>query len=240
MAESEKVLIGGDSWGMGVWNDGADASYHTVHKGLEQLLLDEGYTVYNCSVSNSSNKDSISRLASLVNQRYETGDVVIWIQSDPTRDLRDTDMTDAVIDTGSVTGLIKRVLNENYTALSKIALEHGTIIHAVGGLCNLDVDLLRQYPLIDASVPSWVHLLVSDLYPEVNTRSVLGDVACNVKGLALSRMTDDLRRLVIDELYDLNETKHFYLNDMFAPDYRHPNLAGHEILFNELKKKILC
>ena len=240
MAESKKVLIGGDSWGAGVWNDGADGGYRVVHKGLEQLLVDAGYEVYNTSRGGSSNHSSINRLASLVKQRYESGDVIIWIQSDPTRDVRNTDMTDAIIDAGSVNGLIKRILNENYTALSEIASEHSTTIHAVGGLCNLDVDLLRQYPLIDASVPSWVHLLVSDLYPEVNTRSVLGDVACNVKGLALSRMTDDLRRLVIDELYDLNETKHFYLNDMFAPDYRHPNLVGHKILFNELKKKILC
>lgn len=232
MGEGKKFLIGGDSWGMGVWNDKADSEYQVVHTGFNKLLEDTGYTVHNCCQSNSSNKDSIRRLASLVNREYTKGDIVIWIQSDPTRDLRGIDMTTALLDAGTPKQLVKNILNQNYKQLNLIDKP----IYAVGGLCNLDIELLRLYNNIKAFVPSWVYLLVNNLYPEVSERTVLGDVACNVKDIDLNKFTKEQRMLLVDELHEMNETKHFYVNEMFKPDYRHPNLEGHRILFKEIEK----
>lgn len=234
MGESKKFLIGGDSWGMGVWNDGADSDYRVVHPGFNKLLEDAGYTVHNCCQSNSSNIDSIRRLDSLIKDRYADGDIIIWFQSDPIRDLRGTDMTTELLSAGTPKQLVKKILNKNYQQLDII----NKPIHAVGGLCNLDTELLRLYNNIKAFVPSWVYLLVNDLYPEVSERTVLGDVACNVKELDLNKFTKEQRMLLVDELHEMNETKHFYVNEMFKPDYRHPNLDGHRILFKEIEKLI--
>ena len=232
MGASKKFLIGGDSWGMGVWNDGADSDYKVVHPGLNQLLEEAGYTVHNCCMSNSSNTDSIRRLAALVKNCYVDGDIIIWFQSDPTRDLRGTDITTALLETGSPKQLVKQILRQNYQALNAI----NKPIYAVGGLCNIDTEVLRMYNNIHAFVPSWVYLLVKDLYPEVADRTVLGDVACNVKDIDLNKFTKEQRMLLVDELHEMNETKHFYVNGMFKPDYRHPNLTGHKILFEEIKR----
>lgn len=231
MGASKKFLIGGDSWGMGVWNDGADSDYKVIHPGLNQLLEESGHTVYNCCRSNSSNSASIRRLAALVKDQYTVGDVIIWFQSDPTRDLRGADMTTALLEAGSPKQLVKQILNQNYQDLNAI----NKPIHAIGGLCNLDIELLRLYNNIKVLVPSWVYLLVKDLYPEVAQRTVLGDVACNIKDVDLNKFTKDQRLLLVDELHEMNETKHFYVNEMFKPDYRHPNLSGHKILFEKIR-----
>lgn len=232
MGASKKFLIGGDSWGMGVWNDGADSDYKVVHPGLNQLLEEAGYTVHNCCRSNSSNTDSIRRLAALVKDQYTDGDIIIWFQSDPTRDLRGSNMTTALLGAGSLNQLVKQLLNQNYQDLNAI----NKPIYAVGGLCNLDTELLRLYNNVKAFVPSWVYLLVKDLYPEVADRTILGDVACNIKDLDLNKFTKEQRMLLVDELHEMNETKHFYVNEMFKPDYRHPNLSGHKILLEEIKR----
>ena len=78
-----KIFIGGDSWGCGEWTE------QTVsHKGVEQYFINDNYTVFNSSEGGSSNKFSIDRLDKDLRDYYISGDIIIWIQTDPIRDLR--------------------------------------------------------------------------------------------------------------------------------------------------------
>jgi hypothetical protein len=84
-----KIFISGDSWGCGEWTYFTPPIMSTVaHKGLEQYFIDDNYTVFNSSKGGSSNEFSIVRLSKDLQEYYSSGDIILWIQSDPIRDLR--------------------------------------------------------------------------------------------------------------------------------------------------------
>jgi hypothetical protein len=88
LSSMKTILIGGDSWGCGEWAWLSKRKYGVSHLGLEQYLVDDGFSVVNCSEGGSSNRNSIDRVA----RQLELGnyDHIIWFQSDPLRDLKYT------------------------------------------------------------------------------------------------------------------------------------------------------
>ena len=52
-----KIIIAGDSWGVGEWTDG-----QRTHRGLEQYLSDAGHIVINLSRGGMSNMSIIDAL----------------------------------------------------------------------------------------------------------------------------------------------------------------------------------
>lgn len=75
-----KILVAGDSWGVGEWTNG-----QRTHLGLEQYLRDAGHDVVNVSRGGWSNLSVLKALE----QGLKTNniDCVIWLQTDPMREL---------------------------------------------------------------------------------------------------------------------------------------------------------
>jgi len=76
-----KIIIAGDSWGIGEWTDG-----QRTHRGLEQYLLDDGHSVINLSRGGMSNMSIIDALEQGLKE-HKDADRVIWFQTDPMREL---------------------------------------------------------------------------------------------------------------------------------------------------------
>jgi len=71
-------LITGDSWSQGEW-DGYPIDYHVSHRGIEQYLLDDGYSVTNVGQGGYNNNESFDVIN---NQIF---DHVIFFYTDPLR-----------------------------------------------------------------------------------------------------------------------------------------------------------
>ena len=78
------ILIAGDSWGIGEWQDGA-----IVHNGLAQYLADYGYTVVNLSVPGAGNQAAVRNLERFLMVNHHIVDsvqAVFYFQTEWTRD----------------------------------------------------------------------------------------------------------------------------------------------------------
>jgi len=78
-----KIGIFGDSWGSGEWNHDIN-DYRVLHRGVEQYLVDDGYTVENYSIPAGSNHESYLK----IKENHQAFDHIIWFTSEPSRDFQ--------------------------------------------------------------------------------------------------------------------------------------------------------
>jgi hypothetical protein len=233
-----KIFIAGDSWGCGEW-DSQDHIHKVYHKGLEQYFSDAGFSVSNTSVGSSSNNSAINRLSNALEAHYSTGDLVLYIQTDPLRDLRPyTTLTQEVINHHGVISLRNSLLQAAYEQLQTTAIRVKCKILVIGGKADLYLpgfdNLKNVVPLIE----SWVHLLVGHmpeyqrLFPQWTTSDY------NIMNINLPVISGDLLKKIIDEVYHSEKCWKMFREPIFHPDGCHPNRDGHKILFDHIIKKL--
>jgi len=237
----DKVYIFGDSWGVGEWTN-----HQISHTGLEFFFKNLGHEVLNFSKPSGSNSDSIVRLKAVANNINKT-DYIFFITTDATRDVnyknKET-LTNTLIQNGGLSSLIDMLLDLTYNKLNNICITHNLKIHMIGGLNNLDLSLIAKYKNLDATIPSWIDLLVGHFSEYKNL--------CNSSKFRIlsnpNFIIDNVNLGKFDPLFASQLIEHFYLyqeqnsvvfrEDIFHPDGVHPNKSGHEILFNSLIKKL--
>ena len=209
------ILIGGDSWGCGEWTWFSERNYKVSHKGLEQYLLDDGFSVVNCSQGGSSNRQSIDR----VTRRLELDnyDHIVWVQSDPMRDLKYETFNTLFTSYQQVLDCHNRLLNSSYQRLNQL----GKKIICVGGCSKLDPDI-RNYDNLIPLVGSMIELIM----PHIPAPNIwCNDWLYYIDSNANESLFD---RLLVDKKIQEQITAEPIMN----PCGYHPNRDGHRILFD--------
>jgi len=216
------ILIGGDSWGCGEWTWFSKRNYGVSHKGLEQYLVDDGFSVVNSAQGGSSNSKSISRVA----QQLDHGnyDHIVWFQSDPLRDLKYTTFNSLFNSYQQVLDCHKELLNSSYEQLNQL----GNKVICVGGCSKLDPDI-RNYDNLIPLVDSMIELIIPHIIaPKIWCNDWLHYIDANTNK-SLIRLFD---RLLVDKKIQEQITAEPIMN----PCGYHPNRDGHRILFDVVKE----
>lgn len=221
-----KIFIGGDSWACGEWPEGP--SLHAAHKGLEEYFKQDNYQVINTARGGASNHDSVSLLSSAVKTFYSNNDIVIWIQTDPIRNVSLDQLPSAVEQAGGINPLMRQLAQKDYNRLDQLLLP----VYAIGGLYSIQQDLLP--PNVTCLIESWVGLLDSTW-----TESAILDSNWTVDDLHLEIFKEQsLVKLCINELTQLTANRQVYNDPLFHPNGNHPNREGHRILYNYIKERL--
>jgi len=196
-----------------------------LHRGLEQYFVDDGHTVINISIGGGSNVNIINRLTNLVNQQIGHS-LIIWIQTDPFRDLHP--YTNFKKDFSTYEQLIlwqTSQLNSIYTQLNEL----GSKIYMLGGCSKLNLSLLSEHknlvPLFESIteflLPSYTHpeIWCSDWYKLIDKQFDIDSINKLV-----------YNKKIQDSLLDYP--------DLFWPDGRHPNRFGYKKIFDYINENI--
>lgn len=225
-----KVIIAGDSWGCGEWTE---AGNEIGHYGLEQYFKDGGHDVVNTARSNSSNKDSINRLSQV---NVQESDIVLWIQSDPLRDLRPFHtLTEDINDSGGLEQLLDKLLNDSYTKLNQL----GYKVNLIGGLFNIR-DISKFTNLLSV-VPSWINMLVGQMPEYQNTKDLTFGIlqaGGSINNIRLTDVDQSIVKQVITDFHYYSFNDRVFREDIFRPDGCHPNRHGHKIAFDEIINRL--
>jgi hypothetical protein len=252
-----KIFIGGDSWGCGEWPVPTKGKIICTkskleHKGLEQYLLEDDFVVYNSSVPDASNKLSILHLEKNLDDYFNNGDVVFWIQTDPIRNLRPyTDLVDQIKKEKGPLALSDSLLFDDYKILNSLAIKHNTCIHLIGGLSSIQKKIIKNFNHLNTLVMSWPQLLVGHKpeYSQIDYCN-LGQWGSDwsLDSINLSTLMNqghehlpfdiDLVGQIIDELHLLASYNVIYNDPIFYPDGAHPNREGHKILYKFIKNSL--
>lgn len=147
--KGDRVLIAADSWGCGEWKI---FGYKINHLGLELYLKEYGCEVTNISLAGCSNIESTTSLKKqLANNTY---DVILWIQTDPIRDLRPyVDNADKfALPIDDFLKLQDDLLINTYNSLNEL----GPNILCMGGCSDINVSLMNRYSNLNPVIPSIV------------------------------------------------------------------------------------
>lgn len=223
-----KIIITGDSWSQGEW-DGYPDDYRITHSGVQQYLLEAGYTVRNVGRGGYNNNESLAALiAELPNNNYTH---CIFFFTDP---LRQTTYEQFSTTLPSI--IIRNHVNHLLESLDNINKETGIKIILIGGCAKV---VIKDYvpTNIDISVPSLCELLV----PEFVDNEFMNSQEWNDHWLTLETKCSVKHKKEIYEVYtNANDKFDLWRNrkDLFWPDGIHLNRQGHKILFDHLIDKL--
>ena len=226
---SKKILLAGDSWGVGVWAKPPAESNPISHGGVAQFLTEAGHDVTNLSIGGASNIGDILRFIRTKSKgKY---DFVFVIATDPNRDVRPEDFWKKEY---GVQDYINRHTLYLKSFIQQLdSLDRGPI-YLLGGLVKLDNDLV-QNTSIKIAMPSILEFLepnleMFDIFFTRHTKTLQSLDAKNI-------LSDDL----INYIY--KQTKRW---DQFAvrenimgPDAVHPGLESHRKIADFLLEDII-
>jgi len=232
MAMTQRILIGGDSWGCGEWHWDESKWPILSHLGLEQYLVDDGFSVVNCSKGGSSNKDAVERIGRKLSS--DTYDYVIWFQTDPLRDLEPLPKsTNIFVNDQRLLDSYNEMLNSNYKMLNQL----GNKVICIGGCSKLDPDIHNYVNLIPL-VDSMIELLLPHITAPTIWSHWIPISTGNTMILEwLHTLDTSIEEDLLDRLLADTEIKdQIGKEPLFTPDGGHPNRDGHRILFDIVKE----
>ena len=222
------IFIGGDSWGVGELPA-------LEHLGLEQYFQEAGFQVYNAAVRGAGPRDSIGLLLETLKLHYQPDDYIFWIQSDPIRDLRPyTELPEQVDQAGGLRNLMHQLLSQDYDHLHSVGRRFKSKIYLIGGLTSVVETLVQSRPRLNTLVTSWVELLVSNQYPDIDWSTF----CIWNSDYTIEHFGSNPSAQVVDELYEFDQNRRVFRHPVFKPDGFHPNREGHLILYNHIREKL--
>jgi hypothetical protein len=232
----KRIAIFGDSWACGEWNtpDGSAQSYQQVHSGINEYLR-EWYEVQSFAKAGSSNWDILKRIVSYLEfteaAPEKRADKIFVFQSSPNRPERapeyDVDYDSLYIKHNNIIFLCDELLEIWYIKLQQVAEQFDTQFIMVGGLTDINTNILKLYPRLECMVPSWQQVL--------NPKHVISSVCLhaepNTLELAHRVKNSELVKHIMDHS---DSTIHGYLDamdlDTMGPIDNHPSRKGHRIM----------
>lgn len=246
------IVIFGDSWGCGEWAPPVAPGvlsknrFSITHLGLEQYFIDSGYTVFNMSMPEGSNNDSIDKLTVFLNSTSQNL-IVFFIITDPLRNYQ-PDYTNFKQNIVAHNGLFEFKITTLYNdlkILDKLGQQHNQTIHLIGALSsspNID-----QYNNLSCLCDSWPKLLVGDLYPDIDFKYfglweqwLLDGEIINtwLTPKNLQQFDYAFANKLVQQLEQLDANRIIFEHQLFHPDKCHPNRHAHKILFEYIKEKL--
>jgi len=231
----KKLLITGCSWACGEWDNAQETKELIVsHPGITNYLS-ENFVVTNIAKPGGSNWTSCYAIENYLRHVISPKDKleIIVFQTDPLRtalaEVFDVGYTKLINDAADLRGLHQTLVEIFYIKLNFIAESHNCNIHVVGGLTDLDLEILSLYPRLVALCPSWIKLLNNQHTPSAIP------LIFNHRSVELCKKQNRLD--LCDELFSASESNFFEAeqlmeSDMFGPAYGdfHPSRKGHKII----------
>ena len=238
----KRVAIFGDSWACGEWDTptGDAQSYQQVHAGINEYLR-EWYDVQTFAKAGSSNWDILKRLVSYLEftkvAPEKRANAIFVFQSSPTRPQRgeeyDVDYSTLYQRHDNIVFLCDELLEMWYIKLQQLAERFDVTFYMVGGLTDINLDILKLYPRLVCMEPSWQKVLNPDHQPS----SVCLHAEPNTLELAHRVKNTELVKSIMD--YS-DTTIHMYMAamdlDTMGPIDNHPNRKGHRVMADIMHK----
>lgn len=228
------IIIAGDSWGCGEWN--LDNGPVLVHKGLEQYLIDDGYSVVNFSIAGNSNHKILDSLnviteSNLIKYLSEPIDLILVFQTEWSRDLKHTECN-----TCSTNKVGTNALACWQNRLSEISCNLQCKIGLIGGHSDtiwLD-KFEKEYPGLFIACQSVTNLILNDnhrvSHPTLNVKL---DEIDNIEKHYVKYSTKE--QFLIDCEQALERIDTWIENKHWFPDCWHPSRFGYKKLYDFLK-----
>jgi hypothetical protein len=245
-----KILINGDSWGVGEW--GLNLAENLVkdpklpaltHRGLEHYFKEKGHEVVNISKGGGSNFGSLKNFNNLENKDY---DFIFWFQTDFLRD--DRHFTKAfpkksVKWVGFTWDLINNHKRHYYREFYSKLNSYNKTIYLMGGANKINLEIISGYKNLVPIIPCISEFLL----PDINFDNDLQFEGW-IQGAWMSPFGKEefvSNNLSIEVLEKVVEMKELNLREftpgfteLFWPDGKHPNRLGHKIIFDYLCKEL--
>jgi hypothetical protein len=224
-----KIIIAGDSYGLGEWGIGT----RVTHPGINQYFREWGYNVINCAGPGYSLEESFWSLRDCMSNCYQTEDIVLWIQTDPSRSIDHSTLAQDLKSNNGLNPLLYDILDKNYADINDLGKQHDTLIHAIGGLFDLRCD--KTYSNLHFLIKSWMALLMQDRHPTYFEKHFGIVKSVDIKQIALEQFDHALAQKVVVELGQWSQNDQILdQNRHIFTDGFHPSRQGHRILFEHL------
>lgn len=215
---SKKILIVGDSWGMGEWGHiQPQNTYGVTHNGLETYLQNDGYTIENIStpgITAKANADNLENYSSL-----HTYDNIIFLMSGIFRNNKEFSY---ITDVESLLARHQELTDYTLQKLNNLDVR----ILLLGGLTKIPENLIKY-----ENLTSVIDSIVEYLTP-LEQSMFLSDVSNQINFNA------DID--LVNYVYECNEMWESLQNYKdFIPDGAHPNRNGIYKYYQEIKKHLI-
>ena len=252
----DTILLAGDSWGVGVFaslqpDQPAKRNKlltHVIHGGLQQLLEEHDQNVVNLSKISGSNIETTKFITSYLTNNPKLAEqvkAVIVFQTEWCRDI--FEMFNYIeCAEYSYSEIKSRWLHRFYMRLSEIAVKYQVPVYIIGGAGDtIWLDKFdTEYPGVSIVCQSSVNLMLNSNHRIENP--VVSSVWGASQGYVLIR--NKIKKTLLDNdteivLNDINASsnRHQLLmknTNFFWPDGIHPNILGHQIIFDFIKPQI--
>jgi hypothetical protein len=254
-----KILLAGDSWGIGVFTD-KNGVYGPTGEGIESILKSQGHTVTNISKAGGSNGLMLDRLAhrwgntgrcifgvdmqDLVKFDLNNIDIVIFLQTDIFRERHyygkqypeDQYTQWKILEQSFVDSLqnyatLQDYINEYFTKLYTELNSHGKKIICIGGWSQLHSSIVSYANLIPA-IPSATKLLIPELIEDCYLSDPEWYIQLSEDQQFMKKFGKEIKPMSIVNADKLNLV-YRYWNEV------HPNLSGYEFLVEKIQKYLL-
>jgi hypothetical protein len=253
-----KVLLAGDSWGIGVFT-GKRNNYGPTGQGIQSILESQGHTVTNISKGGGSNWLMMDRLD---HQWGDTGrclfgtsdpeikfnigtiDYIIFIQTDIFRErhyygkqyVTDTNTQWKILEQAFVDELlsynsIQEFTDEYFTRLYSKLNSYNKPILCLGGWSQLHPSITK-YANLTAVVTSATKLLIPELIADGYISDPEWFIQLSANQPFMSKFAQEFKALTIQ---NTDKLKLIYRNWNEV----HPNLAGYEVLAKKITNYLL-
>lgn len=223
-----KILITGDSWGRGEWTWDREGNYYNSHAGLQAYMEEDGHQVTNVSHEMGSNLSAFVALKkALEHQHYNA---VIWLHTDPLRDLR-PEYNSIKLDYTSYDDLMSASRGLQARAYEDFS-SLGSKIYCIGGCGKHDKDAILAHNNLHLLIASVPELLLDDYtHPELWASDWIRVVDRHFD-------LDSLQKLLVNKARQDSLGSKASYKKLFWPDGHHPNRQAWRMIYDYIKPVI--
>ena len=167
-----KLVIVGCSWGCGEWSNSKGNSLSVSHPGLTEYLSQDN-PVTNLSRSGASNWQSCFSLRNYLEYHVDSQNqpTIFVLQTDAARSAvsnkYDIDYKSVILTSTGLKDYYTTLTEIFYIKLNELANQFGVKIHMIGGLTDLDLEVMSLYTNLIPCCVSWIKLLDHTHIPSV-------------------------------------------------------------------------
>jgi len=235
----DKLILVGCSWGCGEWKNDSKTTLTINHPGLSEYLSKD-YTVVNLSKGGASNWQTCFSLRNYLEYRVDKQEPVniFVLQTDASRttvsNKFDVDYESIIEKSNSLKDYYKTLLEIFYIKLHNLAEQYRVKIHMIGGLNDLDLELMSLYNNLLPCCESWIKLLDHTHQPSEIPLVLESKFFVEAKKHNNTNLVEDIINYSDQKFVraqQLMETEYF--GSAFG-DF-HPSRKGHEVLASYIK-----
>jgi hypothetical protein len=245
----KKIVITGDSWGVGEWNWQTPDQYTISHNGLAQYFVENSVDVINLSQGGASNRMICQHLKRFLEaNQHLTPSAIIVFQTEWTRDGNEeftslphnTPVYDQFVDIDNSNRFIAAqniAMSRYYSRLAEISQKYQVPVYVIGGMSDTMwmSKFSEEYPGVSILCQSVTNLIMNNTHrTDTPVHSCFSST--NETDIALIKKQASVEEMnsVLDDVANGIARRDVWQNnrEYFYPDGKHPNREGHKILYD--------